>query len=89
MKKEFEKYIVLIAEGITFEISTDDLEKAKANEDGIIGKIMTQPYYCNDLTGQLWMFDTELGGFDGKSVWIENIHPSNDLCKVECLVLFH
>lgn len=87
--KNCEKYIVRIAEGITFEISTDNLEKAKAYEDEIIGKIMTSAYYHNDLTGELWMFDMKLTEADGKSVWLENIHPANDLSKVECLILFN
>lgn len=86
---EYKKHIVRLAEGVTFNIKTDDLSKARDNEEKIIGIIATQPYYCNDLTGKLWMFDTKLGEIDGKSVWIENIHPSNDLTKVDCLVLFH
>jgi len=86
--KDFQTYTTRIAEGVTFHIHTDDLEKVKVYENKIIGIIMKQNYYHNDLTGTLWMFDTKLGDINGKSVWIENIYPSNDLTQVECLVIF-
>ncbi|MBQ3946555.1 MAG: hypothetical protein II670_13270 [Alphaproteobacteria bacterium] len=86
--KDYKTYTTTNADGVIFNIKTDDLERIEVYESEIIDIIMSQTYYCNDLTGTLWMFNTKLGDINGESVWIENIYPSNDLTQVECLVIF-
>lgn len=61
-----------------FEIDTDDVETASKLKEKIVKAISDKPVFCNDLTGELWMFDEKIG--DG--IWLENIHPSNDLTTV-------
>lgn len=61
-----------------FEIETDDLDAAKCWQEDIVRAIADKPVFCNDLTGQLWMFDEKLTD----EIWLENIHPSNDLTVV-------
>ena len=67
-------------EKTTFEIDIDprDHDLAKFLRPAIVKKVGAEPVFCNDLTGELWMFDMKLG--DG--LWLENIHPSNDLKTV-------
>ena len=55
------------------ELSAQDVEAVKAIDDAI---------YCNDLTGELWMFDRQLPS--GR--WLENLHPRNDLRTATALV---
>jgi len=40
------------------------------------------PLYCNDLTGELWAFDTKLPS--GK--WLENIRFTNDLHQASAYI---
>lgn len=67
-------------EKTTFEINIDprDNDLATRLRNDIVKKVGAEPVFCNDLTGELWMFDMKLG--DG--LWLENIHPSNDLKTV-------
>ena len=65
-------------EKIHFEIDTDNMETASKLKEKIVKAISDKPVFCNDLTGDLWMFDEKIG--DG--IWLENIHPSNDLTTV-------
>ena len=61
-----------------FEIEPDDVETASKLKEKIVKAISDKPVFCNDLTGELWMFDKKIG--DG--IWLENIHPSNDFATV-------
>lgn len=54
-------------------LSAQDVEDIKAINDTI---------YCNDLTGELWMFDRKLPS--GR--WLENLHPRNDLRTATAIV---
>ena len=85
-----DKYIfdVYMAYGDTektrFEIETDDVEAAKSWQEDIVRSIADNPVFCNDLTGELWMFDQKLSD----RYWLENIHPSNDLTTVRAELYF-
>lgn len=67
-------------EKTTFEIEIDprDLPLVTGLRNTIVKKVASEPVFCNDLTGELWMFDMKIG--DG--LWLENVHPSNDLATV-------
>lgn len=61
-----------------FVIETEDIEAADDLKEKIVKAVAENPVFCNDLTGELWMFDQKLEDY----VWLENIHPSNDLTTV-------
>lgn len=61
-----------------FEIETDYPDIADDLRETIVKAIADKPVFCNDLTGELWMFDEKLTD----EIWLENIHPSNDLTVV-------
>ena len=67
-----------------FEIETDDVEAVKSWQEDIVRSIADKPVFCNDLTGELWMFDEKLSD----RYWLENIHPSNDLTTVRACLYF-
>ena len=67
-----------------FEIETEDIGAANDLKEKIVKAISDKPVFFNDLTGELWMFDEKLE--DG--IWLENIHPSNDMYTVRAGLYF-